>query len=87
MKKIIYVLIIFVLGFSNCTENVELENKKTELATIANLKKRRNSDLEDLKLEFSKALSKSLIKSTKLKEIIKLESLKKFNRDNDVLYK
>lgn len=86
MKKIIYILIIFVLGFSNCTENVELENKNAELATIANLKKRRISNLEDLKLEFSKALSKSLIKSTKLKEIIKLESLKKFNRDSDVLY-
>jgi hypothetical protein len=86
MKKIIYIFIIFVFTFNSCTENVELENKNAELTTISNLKKRGNSNLEELKLEFSKALSKSLIKSTKLKEIIKLESLKKFNRDNDVLY-
>ena len=86
MKKIIYIFIIYVFGFSSCSENVELENKNTELTTITNLKKRGNNNLEELKLEFSKALSKSLIKSTKLKEIIKTESLKKFNRDNDVLY-
>ena len=76
MKKIIYIFIIYVFGFSSCSENVELENKNTELTTITNLKKRGNNNLEELKLEFSKALSKSLIKSTKLKEIIKTESLK-----------
>jgi hypothetical protein len=76
MEKFIKLSVLLLL-LNACSEEAH-ENKAT-LKTI-------DTKLEALKLEFGKALSNSLSGSLRLRQIIKEESLKKFNGDYDVLF-
>ena len=87
MKKIFFYAVILTVCFTSCNKEEFIENKELATEEAPTLAKVYSADVDANTLRpFAIALYDALKESPKLREIIKTEALKKFNKEYDVLY-
>ena len=87
MKKIFFYAVILTVCFTSCNKEEFIENNELAPEEAPSLAKVYSADVDANTLRpFATALYDALKESPRLREIIKTESLKKFNKEYDVLY-
>ena len=87
MKKIFFYAVILTVCFTSCNKEEFIENNELAPEEVPTLAKVYSADADANTLRpFATALYDALKESPRLREIIKTEALKKFNKEYDVLY-
>jgi len=87
MKKILFYAVILTVCFTSCNKEEFIENNELAPEEAPTLAKVYSADVSANTLRpFATALYDALKESPRLREIIKTEALKQFNKEYDVLY-